>query len=384
MRIKNTKMVGFIIGGIVCLSAALILTSGNSEVKTDVEVSQSMEQAPITDFQKNEILDSIKRFPNNTQFAIALVQGDETQFIGIERKDDRVYPISNRNSAFEIGSITKVFTATLLADFVLSNTVAIEEDVNAYLPLQLNNDINLNFLHLANHTSGMPRWPENIGFLSLISPSNPYKYYDEVDFYNYLSNDLEIQSGAGVQFRYSNLGMSLVGVTLSEIANQSYEDLLQDRLLKPYKMENSTTQRNSLNVAMVQGLDKEGDKTSNWDLNILAPSGGLFSTVDDLSQFVRAHFNLDDNLLAFTRKLTSDKGPSIGYRTLGMGLGWIILQPDDTETWYWHNGGTGGYSSSMVINVEKRQGVIVLSNVSAFNDQSARVMRLGFSLINSF
>lgn len=384
MQIENKKIVSFVVGGFLCLCAALILASNESEVKTDVEVDQSVAQLSLTEFQEDEILGSIKNFPNGTQFAIALIQGDETQFIGIEREDDRVYSVENLNSAFEIGSITKLFTATLLADFVLSGAIAIDENINGYLPIQLNDNNQVTFLHLANHTSGMPRSPSNIGFLSLILPGNNYKYYDKADLYDYLSNDLAIHSRAGEEFVYSNLGMSLLGVTLSEIADQSYEDLLQDRLLKPYKMESSTTQRDSLNVTLVPGLNKNGGRASNWDMNVLAPAGSLLSTVDDLSRFVQAHFNPDDDLLAFTREQTSDKGEPVGYRTLGMGLGWMILQPNDSEIWHWHNGSTGGYSSSMVINVEKRNGVIVLSNAYPFNGQSERVLRLSFSLMDSF
>lgn len=382
MCIGKRKIASFIVGGLACICAAIILASGNSEVNTDVEFSQTLSEISIAPRQKSQVLDSISQFPNGTQFAIALIQGEETRFIGLERDDDRVFPIENLNSAFEIGSITKVFTATLLADFVLSEIIAVDEYVNGYLPIQLKDNQDATFLHLANHTSGMPRTPSNVGILSLISPGSDYKYYDKTDLYNYLSNDLEVIYGVGEEFLYSNLGMSLLGVTLSEIADQPYEDLLQERVLTIYAMKNTTTLRDRLETTLVQGLDKSGGRAGNWDLNILAPSGALLSTTQDLSRFVRAHFDPDDELLALTRSRTSDKGVGSGYRTLGMGLGWTILQPNETEIWYWHNGGTGGFSSSIVFDVEKRIGVVVLSNVAAANNQSRRITQLSFLLMN--
>ena len=151
MRIETKKILGFVIGGLLFLFMATILTSNELEVETDIEVDHSVTQLSLPEFQKNEILGRIKHFPNGTQFAIALVQEDETKFIGIMREDDRVYSVNNSNSAFEIGSITKVFTATLLADLVLSSAIAIDENINDYLPIQLNNHIQVTFLHLANH-----------------------------------------------------------------------------------------------------------------------------------------------------------------------------------------------------------------------------------------
>ena len=63
------------------------------------------------------------------------------------------------------------------------------------------------------------------------------------------------------------------------------------------------------------------------------------------------------------------------------GLGWHILQSEAGQKLFWHNGGTGGYSSSMTINTADQIAVIILSNVSAFHPASGNIDRLCFDLI---
>ena len=69
--------------------------------------------------------------------------------------------LNNYQSIFEIGSITKVFTANLLAKAVIDNKVKLNENINDYLNIKFKNDISISFKSLANHTSGLPRMPTN-------------------------------------------------------------------------------------------------------------------------------------------------------------------------------------------------------------------------------
>ena len=98
---------------------------------------------------------------------------------------------------------------------------------------------------------------------------------------------------------------------------------------------------------------------------------------EDLAKFACAQFNLKNKDLALTRKPTfvvNDK--------MKIGLGWHILKSENNSQIFWHNGGTGGYSTSMAINIESKTAVIILSNVSAFNPEMKKIDNLCFELIN--
>ena len=71
--------------------------------------------------------------------------------------------ILDEHSVFEIGSITKVFTAIMLADMVSKNEVGLDDPIEQYLPDKVSvpsrNNVHITLAHLATHTSGLPRMP---------------------------------------------------------------------------------------------------------------------------------------------------------------------------------------------------------------------------------
>lgn len=76
-------------------------------------------------------------FPNDTQFSICLTAGDSERYVGIQRRNDSLVYIENSDSVFEIGSITKTFTATMLAKLVYDGQVDLNEPIKNILPVQL-------------------------------------------------------------------------------------------------------------------------------------------------------------------------------------------------------------------------------------------------------
>lgn len=92
-------------------------------------------------------------------------------------------------------------------------------------------------------------------------------------------------------------------------------------------------------------------------------AGGIVSITEDLSKFAYAQFDPKNKELALTRKPTF----RINEDT-AIGMCWHIIKSRNGKDLYWHNGGTGGYSSSMAVNVEEKTAVIILSNVASIND----------------
>ena len=143
-------------------------------------------------------------------------------------------------------------------------------------------------------------------------------------------------------------------------------------------MTTTTTQRADVEKQLVRGLDVVGEVTSNWDLGALVSAGGILSTVEDLSKFGLAQFDPANKELELTRIPTFKIG-----ETMDIGLGWHIIKAESGDTWHWHNGGTGGYTSSMALDVKRKNGVIILSNVSAFNKNMKKIDELCFELMKT-
>ena len=301
-----------------------------------------------------------KDFPNNTQVSIAVIQNGKTDYYGIIKENDSIKSIENQNKAFEIGSITKVFTSTVLASLVEDKKIKLTDEINSYYPFTFKDNIKLKFEDLANHTSGLPRLPEN---QDLSNGVNPYKNYGKTELDDYLQNILKLKNEPST-YLYSNLGAGLLGYTLGLSEKSSFQELLQQKVFDKYKMTNSYTSSQNLGSKLVKGLNTNGEIVSNWDFDVLFGGGGILSTTEDLAKFATAQFNPNNKELALTRKPTFTVN-----ETMKMGLGWHIFKSEDGKDLFWHNGGTGGYSSSMAVNVENQTAIIILSNVSGINEK---------------
>lgn len=354
----------------------LLLISGCNKAK--VAFNGQKDYAPnITEVQSQNIFAETKDFPNNTQLAIAIIHNGTTKFYGIKRVNDTILTIDNQDNVFEIGSISKVFTATLLADMVVNNQLGLDDNINDYLEWPLKGGVKITFKQLSNHTSGLPRLPTNL-LLDSVDLENPYKDYDDLKLKQYLTQDLQLNQNPGEKSEYSNLGVGLLGYVLSEIDSTSYENLLQTKILTKYSMTGTTSNRRLISNQLVKGLDAQGNETPNWDLNVLMGAGGILSSVADLSKFAQAQFNDSDQALALTRE------PTFNFQAnkADMGLGWAIIR-NQHGTRFMHSGGTGGYRSNLVLDIANKNGVIILSNLSAFHKNNMNIDNLGERLMGT-
>lgn len=321
----------------------------------------------------------IASFPKATQFAIAKVKGNEAAHYGVLKTDTGIETITNENAIFEIGSITKVFTSNILAQMVVEQQLDLDEPIHQKLSILLRNNSVITYKELATHSSGLPSIPFALLLRTLFGDkSNPYRDFSERKLLDYLKNHMRLKK-KGV-LRYSNIGVGLLGYVLSKHTNQTYEKLLQQRLFSPLNMSNSTTNREHIMDKLVTGLDKKGKSATNWDLNILAGAGAALSSTSDLAKFMLANINHSDNAMRLQRQCMYQKGKN------SMGLGWFILdnQIPNANQVYFHNGGTGGYRSSMVMDIEKGNGIVILSNVSGlYLFKGSRVDKLAFKLLEN-
>lgn len=233
-------------------------------------------------------------FPNYTQISIGLITENSTEYIGIIRKNDTLQIINNQNNIFEIGSITKVFTSVLLSDFIAKKQASLSENLAEQFSFKLKEGGEITLQQLANHTTGLERMPSNFR-VAKSNRNNPYVSYTPALLKKYLLEDIKLKNNIGKKSEYSNLGTGLLGYVLTQKSKKSYEEILQERIFKPLKMTNSSSDLTKINQnLLIKGLDKKGNKTSNWDFtDALIGAGGIKSSVLDLEKFVRKNFEND-------------------------------------------------------------------------------------------
>jgi serine-type D-Ala-D-Ala carboxypeptidase/endopeptidase len=278
---------------------------------------------------------------------------------------------------FEIGSITKVFTALLLTEMVTRGEVALDDPVAKYLPgnvrMPARNGKQITLLDLATYTSGLPREPDGI---SRDGGDNPYAPYTVEQLYAFLSRHA-LRFDPGTHYEYANLGFGLLGHILALRTNSSYEDLVVSRVCAPLGLQDTRiTLTGSMRERLAQGHLPDLTATWNWELPTLAGTGALRSTANDLVRFMKATclasagapLRSAIDLLLQTRRPTDSPGSAAG-------LGWFVRSGNDDEI-VWKNGQTGGYAGFVGFSTRLRSGAVVLSNSANLVDD------IGFRLTN--
>jgi D-alanyl-D-alanine-carboxypeptidase/D-alanyl-D-alanine-endopeptidase len=280
-------------------------------------------------------------------------------------------------SVFEIGSITKVFTAILLADMVAKGEVSLDDPVSKYLPedevtIPTRGDREIMLLDIATHRSSIPRMPDNF---APADDANPYADYTVEQMFEFLSN-LELTRDIGSEAEYSNLAMGLLGHVLARVNGTTYEDLVRERILDPLEMNSSgITLSEDMQQWLALGHDTEGNVVSNWDIPTLAGAGALRSDMNDMLVFIAANTGpaltpLEEVMRDSHEARNNYGGPN------EIGLNWIITNQGKDKV-VWHSGGTGGYRTFAGFDPDRGVGAVVLTNSSHGSDD------IGMHLINA-
>jgi len=318
--------------------------------------------------QRKAVFDRAQYFPNGTQISICIISGDSERYVGIERRNDSLVYVENSDSVFEIGSITKTFTGTMLAKLVYDGKVNLDDPMKNYLPITLNQSglhgKEITLVQLADHTSGLPFEPVNVknDDTHPFAPYAPYKSYSTERLYDYLSNQLLLQSPPGEKRLYSNLGGGLLGHILTLISKKSYEELLFETICTPLKMRNTFVKLTPERIhRMVQGRDPSGRRVpfGDGDCGALTGCGGIKSSVRDIVRYVRANMS-DATYFYFAQQSTKRFDEH-----LTGGLGWATY----SERGKHHVGAFGatpGFTSGVIFERHAQVGVVLLTNVSSY------------------
>jgi len=273
------------------------------------------------------------------------------------------------DSVFEIGSITKVFTAVLLADMVERGEVRLDDPISKYLPAGVRaparNGKEITLAHLSTHMSGLPRDPGNLVPLWwrlcfwCTDASGLLKRYSVDDLLAYLSH-YTLKRDIGAESEYSNFAVAVLGQLLARQAGTDFATLVRTRITDPLGMtDTAVLPTPDMQTRLAYGHSESLKPRSSWyQPGGYAAAGGLKSTANDMLTFAAANLGLRPSPVLTAMQKSHQPNETAKMQS---GLGWGINKSWDADIRH-HNGGTGGYVTYLGVDLKRRRGVVVLSN----------------------
>ena len=296
-------------------------------------------------------------------------QGDVRVF-GYGQKDPSEAQKPDGETLFEIGSITKVFTAILVQRLVQQDRLEWDYPISSYLnDFQFENEAvgAITLRSLATHSSGLPRLPANI---SPTGSLNPYADYGQSDLHAFLESFNP--DSLSREYAYSNLGFGLLGSIAADVAEMEYPTAINDYILEPLGMSRSFASSPQQTDSNMASGYSNGAVVPAWTFEVLAGAGAIVSTANDLMQLIRA--NCEDDASNIHEAIVATQN---AQEVDEMALAWHTRSDSEGKPVYWHNGGTGGYASFLAVNPMKSQGWLILTASTEYN----WVTELGLSLL---
>lgn len=318
----------------------------------------SFAQAPNPTNIVNRLVMDYKLNENIPGVAVALYYNNKAYFYNFGVANRFTQQPVTRNTIFEIGSMTKAFTATLLAEQVLAGKIALNAPVVNYLPpyvKRVNGALNqVTLQELATHTSGLPSVPPGLEL-------RERAYYNERDLMNFVAY-WQPRVPIGTQYSYSNIGFGLLGYALEQVTGHSYAQLLQKNIFNPLGMQNSSLNYPVNQNLYAQGYNKFGRPAMRWPKNAWPAGGAIRSTAADMCKFLEANLSVTSSgaspqlirAMQFAQKGIFPTGVFI------QGLAWANMPNGIIRK----DGGTSGFSSYIALLPNQHMGIVILTNKS--------------------
>jgi CubicO group peptidase (beta-lactamase class C family) len=269
---------------------------------------------------------------------------------------------------FQIASMTKSFTATLVFKLIEQNKLSLDDTIGKYLPgLPADKANVITIGHILSHRSGLPRAFVIPGwFKGKFNGAITQQEFAEV------IGGLALLFTPGSDEAYTNLGYFILGLAIESITGQSYEQVLQQQILHPLGLSNTGMAKyNTIvkNRASGYRIGHQGGykKPIYMNLKLFGAGSGMYTTLEDLFKWDRALYG----------DFLSDKSKAALFGT-GMHFGWYVKKFAPGEDQKQVNiviasGELPGFSSLIVRFVDEQHLIIILSNNAINSTEKIRL-----------
>lgn len=339
--LKNKKTIIILI-----IAVTIIILIGSFYAITTYKINQ------IPKMTYEEMLLYTTNNNKNAAISVGIIQNGQSSYT-IYGENGTILP--DKEYFYEIGSITKTFTASLICRAVLENMAQFDSSIDKYLNLS-KKDYYPTIKSLLTHTSGYKNF-----YLEKPMISNFFK--NRNDFYG-INYDVIIERTNNISlkdkeypFNYSNFAMAILGAILEEIYQDSYTNIV-----------NSYAEELGLLSTSLYINNHNVDNSWEWAQgDSYMSAGALISTISDMLSYAKMQlehsydfFFLSQQLLAEVNA-TTKQNELMDIRIDAIAAGWII---DTQNNIIWHNGATSNYNSYIGFNIDKQTAVVILSNLS--------------------
>jgi len=292
--------------------------------------------------------------------------------IGIKTNDKDFYydwntPKDHHDMAFGLGSFSKTIISTYICEMVDKKTIDLNQKIDNYL--SLNHKIDYpKVIDLLTHTSGYHAFiPIRSSIWTLITKGfNKKNIYQNIDN-EWLKKTLnKIKPFKKKRYRYSDFNFAVLALIIEEIEKKPFKEVIHDFMVNQLGMKNSFYATKDFSIKDSYSWIWEDD-------NPFLASGGMFSTVKDLLNFLDYQKNNKDKLLISHEKYHRTNL----NKNIFTGFSWVSFY---NGKFFWHIGGQGFYRSYILFNLKKDISIVILSTVDI---DVQHVNRLGSSIHNN-
>lgn len=269
---------------------------------------------------------------------------------------------------YEIGSLTKLFTADVLALLVREGQMQLDDPLQKYLPPSVHaptfNGQAITLRDLATHTSGLPR---NLGTglgARTVNGAVLVGYDSQEEIFNFL-NAFKLTRAPGSQSEYSNYAFSLLGIAEERAFNASYESLVVQKVAEPLGLRDTRVTLSPVEKAKLgQGyFENSGDAAPPFaDSGGTLAMGALRSTIQDLATHLAANIDPGSTKFGPALQMTQEPQTKLSSQTQTMGLGWSIIYSSTPREILQKDGATAGFNGDIVFSKVNRTGFVAICN----------------------
>ncbi|AUC84703.1 serine hydrolase [Polaribacter sp. ALD11] len=263
------------------------------------------------------------------------------------------------DNVFQIGSITKQFTAVSILMLLEEGKLSLEDDITKFIPEYPTNGKKITVHHLLTHTSGIKSYTSMQGFGKVMTvDESPLEF---IDFFKDEPMDFE----PGEEYKYNNSAYFILGYIIEKVSETSYSKFIKERIFDKVNMSASYYGSHKKIIKnRASGYQKGADFSNAQYISLTLPfaAGSIMSNVDDMLKWQTAITNnvfVKETTIrkAFTN-YTLNNGDKINY-----GYGWTFNEINEIPT-IEHGGSIPGYKSIGIFVPSKDVYVIVFSNCS--------------------
>lgn len=308
---------------------------------------------------------------NVPALSIGIIKNGKVEFIqhyGVLHRDTE--EAVTENTFYQIGSQTKVITSIIALTLINEGKLKLTDSVQKLIPDSIPTSKvaawkSITIDDLLSHRSNLPNYPSNV----YRQDGEPMLGgYNLQQLHSAIKN-MDVQKNSEKKFSYSNFNYALLGYIITQVTNKSYSVLIEGYINKKYGLSDITSEPHSqpnLILASPYRKDKRNIETRPWDMGLLTPHGGLYSTVENLAKLMsyqlKAYRQKNIQSPLYLSQANYDTGL---YEGLSYGLGMFEATPElglFSETVYWHGGDLDGYGCEYLFSPEKNSGVVLLTS----------------------